>query len=258
MRSSKTLAKVRSSQPARICSLGHYVPAYVRHAAHFGYDCLWLDLEHRLIDERSVQALLAYCHLADIDCMVRPSTTDRAKLYRYLEDGATGFMIPHVSTAVQAKYLADAVKFPPIGNRGLDGAGLDGDFLLSGREKFSEQANRETFLVVQIESLEAVDNVDAIASVEGVDGLFLGPADLTLRLQHSERDLDLAKCEELVSQACQKHGKFWGMPVGTTDEVKRLHQQGAQLLAHGNDFLGMMQMLERSAKHIDQATSTKA
>ena len=187
MRKSRTLAKLRNNQPARICSLGHFIPSFVRHAAHFGYDCIWLDLEHRAMSEREVQALLAYFHLADIDCMLRSPTLEKTRLYRYLEDGAAGLMIPHVSTREKAESLVQAVKFPPIGDRGIDAAGWDSDFRLQGDDGYTDLANQETFLVVQIETPEAVRNVDEIAAVEGVDGLFVGPGDLGLRYLHRER-----------------------------------------------------------------------
>ena len=141
MRTSKTLARIRNKETVRMCSLGHFIPAYVRHAAHFGFDCIWLDLEHRLISEREVQSLLAFAHLSDIDIMVRAPTLEKTGLYRYLEDGAAGLMIPHVSTPEKAAMLVDAVKFPPIGNRGIDGAGLDSDFLIDDYETFPDRAN---------------------------------------------------------------------------------------------------------------------
>ena len=117
MRRSKTLARFRNNEAVRLCNLGHYIPAFVKHAAHYGFDAIWLDLEHRLIDEREVQALLAFAHLADIDIMLRPPTLEKTRLYRYLEDGASGLMIPHVSTPEKAQMLVDAVKFPPLGDR---------------------------------------------------------------------------------------------------------------------------------------------
>ncbi len=190
MRSSKTRARFRNNEVVRLCALGSFIPSYISHAAHFGFDCIWLDLEHRPMHDREVQALLAYFHLYDIDCMLRPPTLEKTRLYRYLEDGATGLMIPHVSTREKAQMLADAVKFPPLGDRGLDGAGLDSDYYLQGGPDFPAQANAETFLVVQIETPEAIENVDAIASVPGVDGMFVGPGDLGLRLKHSEGGAD--------------------------------------------------------------------
>ncbi len=97
MRNSKILAKIRAGKPARLAMMGHFIPIFVAHAANLGYDGIWLDLEHRAMDSREVQAMLAFFHLYDIDCMVRVPTREKGQLYRYLEDGATGLMIPHVS-----------------------------------------------------------------------------------------------------------------------------------------------------------------
>ncbi|MCA9026420.1 MAG: 4-hydroxy-2-oxovalerate aldolase [Planctomycetaceae bacterium] len=244
MRTSKTLARLRDNDVVRMCCLGHFIPGYVKHAAHFGYDCIWLDLEHRHWNPRDVQAILAFSHLFDIDIMLRAPTLEKTGLYRYLEDGAAGLMIPHVSTPEKAKMLVDAVKFPPIGDRGLDGAGLDADFYVNGAEDYLAEVNQQTFLVVQIETPEAVANADAIAAVEGVDGLFVGPGDLGLRLKHHVGDLTLESAIEQVAAACKKHGKAWGLPCATPEDVKRRREQGGQLLNHGGDFGAFMSMLK--------------
>lgn len=253
MRPSKTLACVRAdgNKVVRMCTLGHFNPAFVRHAAHFGYDCIWLDLEHRLIDDQEVQALLAYSHLFDIDIMVRCPTLEKTSLYRYLEDGAAGVMIPHVSTPEKAQMLVDAVKFPPIGDRGLDGAGLDSDFILQGGESYPREANEQTFLVVQIETLEAVENVDAIAAVNGVDALFVGPGDLGLRIRTYESDLTVDAAMSRVAEAAARHGKAWGCPVASRDELHKRRSQGAQLLPRGGDFMALMTMLKTWSADFD-------
>lgn len=246
MRKSKTLARIRNNQTVRMCCLGHYMPFYVKQAAHFGFDCIWLDLEHRNFSDRDVQALLAYSHLHDIDIMVRPATLEKTRLYRYLEDGAAGLMIPHVNTAEKARMLVDAVKFPPIGDRGLDGAGLDADFYVGDTDEFVKQANRETFLVVQIETLQAVQNVEEIAAVPGVDGLFVGPGDLGLRIKLDPSQGTLESAFERVASACKRHGKAWGSPAGTVEVLKQRQKQGGQLLNHGGEFGAVMDMLKRS------------
>ena len=115
MRSSKVLAIIRDDRSARVVALGHYLPFYIRHAAHCGFDAIWLDLEHRAMDPREVQSLLAMCHQHGIDAMVRAPTTERTLLYRYLEDGAAGLLMPLVANAQEAHHIARAVKFPPIG-----------------------------------------------------------------------------------------------------------------------------------------------
>lgn len=252
MRRSKTLEKWRNSQPAKLACLGNFLPHFVRHAAHFGYDCIWLDLEHRTMSDREIQSLLAFFHLSDIDCMLRPPTLEKTRLYRYLEDGATGLMIPLVNTPDKAKMLVDAVKFPPIGDRGRDGAGLDSDFILQGGENYTEDANRETFLVVQIETLEAVENADAIAAVEGIDGMFVGPGDLGLRIKHSDTDMTLDRATEIVARAAKKHGKAWGCPAGDANRVRELHEMGAQLIAFGGDFMSIMKVLEECSSTLEE------
>lgn len=253
MRKSKTLAKIRAGKPVRMCALGHFNPAYVQQAALHKFDCIWLDMEHRMIDPREVQSLMAFFHMADIDCMLRAPTLEKTQLYRYLEDGATGLMIPHVATAEKARMLVDATKFPPIGGRGLDGAGLDTDFMQHSLEDYVAHANRETFLVVQIESPEAVDNVDEIAAVEGVDGMFVGPGDLGLRINcDPENLLSLEASIEKVAQAAKRHGKAWGIPGATAEIVEEFYQQGAQLVNFGGDFGAFVNMFKDHSQQLDR------
>ena len=80
MRESKTLYKWKKGHPAKFCCLQHFIPSYIAHAAHFNFDCVWLDLEHRAFTDREVQSLLYQSHLHDIDMMVRPSTLEKSKL----------------------------------------------------------------------------------------------------------------------------------------------------------------------------------
>lgn len=239
MRKSKVLAKLRSGQFARICSTGHYLPFYIRHAAHLGYDGIWLDLEHRTMNDREAQALIAFCRYNDIDCMVRVPTLGRTHLYHYLEDGATGFMIPFVSTPAIARQVVEATKFSPLGNRGVDGAGLDGDYGLDvwrADSTYFEDANRESFIVAQIETPEAVDNIQEIAAVPGIDLLFIGPADMGQRLRATGDPRTMMDVIERVAEAARAHGIAWGITAGSPDEIARYRALGAQMVPWGGDF----------------------
>src|SRR5688572_19702718 len=186
MRNSKTLAKLRAGKSVRMGMIEQFLPSYVAHAAHFGYDAIWLDLEHRPMNGREVQGLLAFFHLYDIDCIVRPPTTEKAALYRYLEDGATGLMIPQVPDAATARELVQKVKFPPLGDRGYEGRSLETNFSIdmigADRSKLIDHALQETVLAIQIETPQALAEVDEIAAIEGVDILFIGPADMSIRM----------------------------------------------------------------------------
>jgi len=250
MRKSKTLARIRAGETIRTCVLGHYIPAYVCHAARSGYDCIWLDLEHRALNVHQVQALLAYSHLFDIDIMVRSPTLEKTGLYRYLEDGAAGLLIPHVSTPEKARHLADSTKFPPIGDRGLDNAGLDADFYIHDPDDYVAWANRETFLSVQIETPEAVANAEAIAATEGVDLLFVGPGDLGLRLRQ-QGGMTLDEAWQHVAEVCRKHGKAFGGPAFGRSEMERLRGLGAQMLVNTGDFHGFRSAITENAKDFE-------
>jgi 2-keto-3-deoxy-L-rhamnonate aldolase RhmA len=249
------LAKLRSGGLARVCGLGHFLPFYIRYASLYKYDGIWLDLEHRAMGSREVQALLALCQKNDIDCMVRPPTYERTRLYRYLEEGASGFMMPFTSSGDIARHIVECVKFPPLGNRGIDGAGMDGDYLLDAwrpGSTYTADANRETFVVGQIETPEAVTNIDEIAGVDGIDVLFVGPADLGLRLAAGTagRNLSVAEAIERVADAARRHGKAWGTTVGSTEEMARLRKMGAQILPWGGDF-DLRTVLKTRSEEID-------
>ena len=163
-------------------------------------------------------------------------------------------MIPHVSTPEKAKALVDACKFPPLGDRGLDGAGMDNDFMFFD-EDYPERTNAETFLVVQIETPEAVENVDAIASIEGIDGFFIGPGDLGYRLKQSPDHPSLEEAIELIATAAKKHNKVWGLPTPSADVVRQRRSQGAQFLARGGDLGALKKVLGDWQEEIDVVLS---
>ena len=202
------------------------------------------------MSSREVQALLAFSHLYDIDIMLRPPTLEKTGLYRYLEDGAAGLLIPHVSTAENAKMLVDAVKFPPLGDRGIDNGGLDSDFRMHSDDDYVELANRETFLCVQIETPQAVRNVDSIAEIAGIDMIFVGPGELGLRLRQSG-EMTLEQAWENVAATCKKHGVAFGGPTIDPEELQRRRQQGAQMLVASSEFQSWSDGLERDVRKFD-------
>jgi len=253
VRKSKVLAKLRSGRFARICATGHFLPFFIRYATRFNYDGIWLDLEHRTMDDREVQAFIAACYYNDIDCMIRPQTRGSSHLYHYLDDGATGFMFPLVPTAEVARQLVEAVKFPPLGNRSVDGAGLDGDYGIEAWKPdttYFDDANRETFIVAQIETPEAVQNVEEIAAVPGIDCLFIGPADLGLRLRVGGSPLTLPDVVERVAAAARRHGVAWGITAGTVEDLAHYRKLGAQIVPWGGDF-ALMNVLKRCSEELD-------
>jgi len=252
-RKSKVLAKVRSGGVARICATAHKLPYYPHLAAHFGYDGVWVCAEHRPWDPREIEMMLLQHHQADVDCIWRAGTLEKTGLARLLEDGATGLMIPHVSTVEKARMLVEYGKFPPVGDRGVDGAGIDGGYWVGKSATYTADANRETFIMAQIETPLAVQNVDAITAVEGLDMVLVGPGDLSLRLGcvPSINDIQLRESVQKVADACKRHGKAWGMPVGSIEDAKRIIDMGCQFVVLGSEFGAIMKHLEECSGQLD-------
>ncbi len=240
---------------ARIACLYYPTAMMPAHAARAGFDALWLDNEHNTWDRREIQRMLALHHLENIDCIVRTGSRNPNELYRLLEDGASALLIPLVNTVEDARALVQAVKFPPVGQRGVDGAGMDNRFGLNGRDGYFEKANRETLLIIQIESPEALALIDDIAAVPGLDGLFLGPGDLSLRL-NCPMDWNhpaMHEAQDRVARAAKKNGLAWGRPARTADDIRALAAAGGRLIAHGSDYSSVSQMLPQFNARFDEA-----
>ena len=133
--------------------------------------------------------------------------------------------------------------------------GLDAGFWPEGTADYCREANGETLVVVQIETPQALENLEAIAAVPGVDVLFLGPGDLSLRLGcgAGAHDPRMMEVQSQLATVARKHGKAWGRPVDGPDEVKGLEQMGAQLLVLGNEFVAVYSCLRAWGAEFDAA-----
>ena len=254
MRPSLIRSRLSQDKAVRIACMYYANTMMPAHAANAGYDAIWLDTEHNTWDRHELQRMIAMHHLANIDCIVRTGSRNPTDLYHILEDGAAGLMIPLVNTPEDAAVLASAVKYPPVGQRGLDGASLDNDFYLHGTATYTAEANKETFLIVQIETPESLSNIEAIAATPGVDGLFIGPGDLSLRLECA---LDwthpkMAAAQDVVAAAAAKNNIAWGHPAGTPEQIAAMAKKGARLIACGSDFSAIYSALPNFAKTLDE------
>lgn len=256
MRRSKLLQKSRAGQPVYFAQMGYVVPPLIAYTAHEGYDAIWLDLEHHAMDDRELQAIMAFCHYYDIDCIIRPPTKEKGRLYRYLEDGAAGLMIPHVHTADDVRAIVDKVRFPPLGDRGMEGFGFEANFGLDVGTLATE-SNGETALIIQIETPEAVQHVAEIAAVEGIDGLFIGPADFGLRNQYlpPQDQLDIHAVMEKVAIAAEANSLVWGSYAVAAETIEAQFAMGAKLLVWGQDFLLLKEGFSRCRADLDRITA---
>ena len=158
-------------------------PVCLEICAGAGFDWLLIDGEHAPNDVRSVLAQLQAVAPYPVHPVVRPLSGDVNLIKQMLDIGAQTLLIPMVESAAQARQLVSAVRYPPEGIRGI-GAALARAARWDRIPNYVHEANAQMCLLVQVETRKGLENLEAIAGVEGVDGVFIGPADLSAAMGH--------------------------------------------------------------------------
>ncbi|MGC9328920.1 MAG: HpcH/HpaI aldolase family protein [Candidatus Hinthialibacter sp.] len=233
----KVLEKLRNDEVVLSCSLTPVCSAKVAELIGLiGFDCLWIDQEHQDFEDENVFHACLACRAVGMAPMVRIRRQGRHSCARGFETGAAGIMVPHCMSADDARAIVRDARFYPIGLRGLDGVEASAQYGLIPTPDYMRWANQETFVVVQIEDREAVEEIDAIAEVEGIDILFVGPGDLSQsygcpgRFNHP----DIVSAYQKTAEAAARHQKYWGAPGGSPENAKRLIDMGARLINAGS------------------------
>jgi 4-hydroxy-2-oxoheptanedioate aldolase len=248
---SRALEKLRSGDFVRTAVISRVAQPWLAELiGRTGYDLIWLDMEHRDFDYAVIAPLALACRATGIDLMVRILKTGYSTPMRVLESGANGVMVPHCRSAAEARQWAEWCRFAPLGTRGFDGSGPDADYMLVDAKEYMSHANQQTFVVLQIEDRDAVDCVDEIARTEGVDVLFVGPADLTISygVPFQFTHPDVQKAIDRVANAAAKAGKWWGIPTGTPEAVQQALDRGARMVTGANDHVLLVRGIENSIK----------
>ncbi len=201
-----------------------------------GYDWLWIDGEHGMGGFTDTIHQLQAASATKAAPIVRVVWNDFPLIKRVLDSGAAGVIVPWINRAEDAAQVVRAMRYPPEGIRGvarlLRGNSFGFDF-----DDYFARANRDLVTAVQVETAEAVANADAIAAVEGVDTLVVGPTDLStsMGIFGQFKNPLLWEAFEKVAKACQAHGKSAGCLVPALDDVDRLIEMGYRFIATGAD-----------------------
>ncbi|MDO9218415.1 MAG: 4-hydroxy-2-oxoheptanedioate aldolase [Lacisediminimonas sp.] len=210
--------------------------------AGVGFDWLLLDGEHAPNDPRSILEQLRAVAPYAVHPVVRPVRADVALVKQYLDIGAQSLLIPMIDNAAQAAEMVSAMRYPPQGIRGV-GAALARASRWNQVDNSIEEANGQMCLLVQAESAESLRNLDAIARVEGVDGVFFGPADLAaslgLRGKPGHPDVQQAILDGI--RTVKAAGKAAGVLTADQALARRYLEAGAQFVAVGVDTTLLVQ-----------------
>jgi 2-dehydro-3-deoxyglucarate aldolase len=218
-------------------TLGH--PSIAEIMAKAGFDWLTVDMEHSAITLHQAQQLIQVAELSGVVPLVRVGTNEPNLIKRVMDAGAHGVIVPMVNSREEADRAVESTKYPPKGFRGVGLAraqSYGADF--EGYRKWNE---RESMVIVQVEHIRAVENLEAILSVEGVDGFIVGPYDLSgsLGVPGQFEHPEVKRALKRVRDVTKKMGALSGFHVIPPDplEVKKKTTEGYRFIAYSLDIL---------------------
>ena len=217
-----------------------------------GYDWLFIDMEHNSMSIDTAAQISVAAQDAGIAPIVRVPGFQHFHASRALDGGAQGVVVPHVDTAEVAAEMVSNCKYPPVGRRSVTGRLPQVDFEAHRQDEVTRSVNDATLVVVMVETPTAVENVESIAAVPGVDSVLVGTNDLCteMGIPGAVGDTRIQQVMERVVAACRAHGKHPGLG-GVYDPalMERYIRLGMRLILCGNDLTMMMAAAEeRSAR----------
>ena len=228
------------------CSLASNIAAEI--VSDSGFDWLLLDTEHSPNEVPDILSALQAVQRGSASPIVRPAWNDTVLIKRLLDIGAQTIIVPYVQNAEEARRAVAATRYPPAGIRGVTGVGRAARY---GRiTDYLKMANDEICVLVQVETRAALAELDAIAAVDGVDGVFIGPSDLSASFGHIGQPAhpEVQKAIEDAGRRIRAGGKGAGILTGNEDEARRYIGWGYNFVAVGTDVV----LLTRAADGLAQ------
>ena len=227
-------------------------PAMLIMAKDAGMDFVFYDCEHGMIPYDRLHDLMLMGNGIKMPSIVRAAQLARSDVSRVLDCGAAGVMVPMIETAEQAEQLVQWSKYPPLGKRSYSG-GANTHYAPGGNHALHmKQLNEKTMSIVQIETKQGVENIEAILNVKGIDGVLIGPCDLAISLGRPD---DLMHEEELsmiqkVADACLKRALGFGIIGGRA--MQEYFKKESSLLVSAIDTALMREGLKQAVREYEQ------
>ncbi len=239
MLESRVLKKLRAGEPVLCTKANFKDPGIIEMIGLIGFDCVWLCREHLWSNDETMANMVLAARSSGMDSMVRVEKDNYSSTLKLLEMGSKGIMVPHVTTAFQARKIVKTMKFYPIGRRGVDGVNADSGWMSIEFKEYLKFSNKETFITLQIEDIEAINNIEKIASIPGYDILFVGPVDLSISMG-IPGDIENKKVWDVIEKVgkiANKYGKFAGTASLYPERAKKLLNLGYLFQTSGADLV---------------------
>lgn len=204
--------------------------------AHIGFDALTVDLQHGAVDYAGALVMLTAVSTTSVVPLARPSALDPPQIMKLLDAGAYGIICPMIDTPEEARRLVAACRYPPVGQRSF---GPTRAAMAQGPNYTTEGANREIVVFGQVETPESLANLDAILATAGLDGVYVGPSDLTLSMGlgangDSSEPRFLEALRHVVAR-CRAAGRHVGMHCANGPQARRMVEMGFDFVTVGSD-----------------------
>lgn len=208
-----------------------------------GFDCYIMDAEHGAIDPGEALGILRACEAVGITPLVRVPNLDSGLIVQFLDAGVMGIVLPGIQGVNEVAELVEIVKYPPLGGRGLGPIRASNYFLdCTSQEEYMSYANEQTLLLPQIESIKAVDCLDVLVEVKGIDGFIIGPRDLALSMgvHSSQQDGVVDEVIQRVKRYVLDSGLVLGYPTSSGECSRALIEEGVSFLfTHLSSIVGL-------------------
>jgi 4-hydroxy-2-oxoheptanedioate aldolase len=234
-----TRAKLDAGERVFGCFFRYPEPTLAEFVALHGWDFLVYDAEHGSLQPRDVEGLCRAAELHEVTPITRVTTNDASTILRFLDAGSHGIHVPWVNTVAEAREVVTSARYWPEGQRGFAGSRAARWGAHEPLGDYTRTANRETLVVVHIETATAADAIEEYVEVEGVDVLFLGPADLSHSLGHAgdPDHPDVVAVLERVAEVVAASDKTLGIYAGSPAAVQRWTDRGARYFTAGFEEL---------------------
>jgi 4-hydroxy-2-oxoheptanedioate aldolase len=220
-------------------------PASIELLGHLGFDFLCVEGEHSAMGVETIRALVAAAELTPAPPLVRVAGNDPVLIAAALDAGAQGVVVPRVDSGPEAAAAVASTRYPPDGARGL-GPGRAAAYG-RGVPEYLASANAEVLLAVQVETRAAVDDLDAIFAVDGVDMIFVGPGDLGASLGIADpRGPELLETVESILRRAKEAGRLTGIFAADPEAADRWRALGTDLVVLGSDMSWMAEGVKRA------------
>ncbi len=239
MKANAVKSKLRAGDAVYGCFVRHPAPGLFEVMSLQGWDFIVIDGEHGTADPADCENITRAIELHDATPIVRVTTNQRHIILRYLDAGPLGLIVPWVSSRADAELVVEAVKYHPRGSRGLAFVRAGGYGQFCTLPEYIKWANRELLITVQVETVEAVDNLPDIVAVDEIDVVFIGPSDLSHsygapgNLEHPCVQKALNRIVDVVTSS----DKALGIMVSNATAAQEWRDRGARFIAIGFEAL---------------------